>query len=174
MVEKRTQDMLEQVRQLGKRYRYPVLILVLGIMLMLLSTGKSRETLQPVVQSGSGQEDFDLEGFTQEAEELLAHIRGAGKVRVVFSLATDGSRSYVYDETTRQQNEEEEREVKTVLTKQSGDEMPLWVTRSYPTFRGAAVSCQGGDDPQVVLGIKEAISSLTGLGMDKIAVLKMD
>lgn len=173
MVEKRTQDMLKQIRQFGKRYRYPVLVLVLGVILMLLPTGKRTEETQTVVQTGDSQDDFDLKAFTQETEELLSCISGAGEVRVVFSLATDGSRSYVSDENTRQQDGEQQRESKTVLTKSGGDEVPLWITRSFPTFRGAAVSCQGGGDPQVVLGIKEAISSLTGLGMDKITVLKM-
>ena len=42
-----------------------------------------------------------------------------------------------------------------------------------PTYRGAIVVCQGADDPVVKLSITEAVSRATGLGVDKISVIKM-
>ena len=38
---------------------------------------------------------------------------------------------------------------------------------------GAIVVCQGGDNATVRLAIIEAVSNVTGLGADKISVLKM-
>jgi len=38
---------------------------------------------------------------------------------------------------------------------------------------GAVIVCQGADDPQVRLSIVDAVSKVTGLGSDKISVLKM-
>lgn len=177
MVERKTQELGKKLKHLGKRYRYPVLVLVVGIFLMLLPVGnqsqkKSDETVNAIAADGN-REEFDLEAFTQSAEALLSRVSGAGQVQVLFTLESDGSRSYLYDESSRNQDGETEREIQTVLRKQGSDEEPLTVKRIYPEFRGAVVSCQGAENPQVALGIKEAISSLTGLGMDKITVLKM-
>ena len=43
----------------------------------------------------------------------------------------------------------------------------------YPKFSGAIVVCDGGDDANIKLLIVDAVSKMTGLGADKIAVLKM-
>lgn len=166
-------DFLEKLGQWGRRYRYPCLILALGLLLMLWPTGKKQQTAatEPLTETA---EDFDLDAFTQEAETLLGNISGAGQVKLLLSLDSDGCHSYLYDETCRQEEGEEEQEIRNVLIKQGSNEEPVTVSRSYPVFRGAVVICQGAGTPQVVLGLKEAISSLTGLGMDKITVLKMD
>jgi stage III sporulation protein AG len=42
-----------------------------------------------------------------------------------------------------------------------------------PQYLGAIVVCQGADRSDVRLAIVEAVSALTGLGADKISVLKM-
>ena len=42
-----------------------------------------------------------------------------------------------------------------------------------PIYKGAIVVCSGANDPTVKLDIVEAISKITGLGADKISVLKM-
>ena len=42
-----------------------------------------------------------------------------------------------------------------------------------PVYKGAVVVCQGADDPKVQLAIVDAVSTVTGLGADRISVLKM-
>ena len=42
-----------------------------------------------------------------------------------------------------------------------------------PTYLGAVVICQGADDPEVRLSVVNAVSKATGLGANKISVLKM-
>ena len=43
-----------------------------------------------------------------------------------------------------------------------------------PKYRGAIIVCGGADDPVVCLAIKDAVSNATGLGTDRISVLKMN
>ena len=43
----------------------------------------------------------------------------------------------------------------------------------YPVYQGAVVVCEGAERAAVRLAIVEAVSSLTGLGSDKISVIKM-
>ena len=42
-----------------------------------------------------------------------------------------------------------------------------------PVYLGAIVVCQGGDDPTVRLAIVESVAKVTGLGADRISVMKM-
>ena len=43
----------------------------------------------------------------------------------------------------------------------------------YPTYQGALVVCDGAERASVRLAVTQAVSSLTGLGSNKIAVVKM-
>lgn len=154
-----------------KRYRFPALILVLGLGLMLLPTGFSQDSPEEPVVTAS--DTFDLLNFTKEAEELLSELQGAGEVKILFSLENDGQREYLYDTSESQNGESSQSSQQTVLPNQSGGEAPVIMSRSYPKFRGAVVLCSG-DGAELTLRIKQALSSLTGLGMDKISVLKMN
>ena len=42
-----------------------------------------------------------------------------------------------------------------------------------PNYLGVIVVCQGADSPSVKLAIVDAVSKITGLGADRISVLKM-
>ena len=155
-----------------KKYRYPALILALGVLLLLLSTGLSgdRETdTVPEVQ-----ENFDLAAFTRETENLLSQVQGAGQVQLLLTLETGGTRDYLMDSSQRLSGDSRDTQTQAVLTGSGSGQAPVQVELRYPEFRGAVVLCQGAGAPEVVLALKEALSSLTGLGMDKITVCKMD
>ena len=155
-----------------KTYRFPALILLLGLGLMLVPSGFSGSGLEePVVEQQTG--DFDLSVFTKEAETLLSELQGAGEVKILFSLENDGQREFLSDVSESQNGDSSQSSQQTVLPSGSGGESPVVLSRSYPKFRGAVVLCSG-ESPTLTLRIKQALSSLTGLGMDKISVLKMN
>lgn len=159
--------------ELLKKYRYPALILVLGLMLMLLPGGKKdgQEDQEAVPEPG---EENQLEQFSRQLETLLSGIQGAGEVRLLLTLETDGQTSYLTDSAENQGADSTQTQRQAVLARVDGNDQPVVRERTYPTFRGALVLCQGGDDPSVRLSVKEAVSSLTGLGMDRITVLSMN
>ena len=155
-----------------KAYRFPALILLLGLGLMLLPSGLSKEEPEKVA-SELLTEDFNLSAFTKEAEALLSELQGAGEVKILFSLENDGQREYLSDVSESQNGDSSQSSQQTVLPSGSGGENPVIQSRSYPKFRGAVVLCSG-ESPSLTLRIKQALSSLTGLGMDRISVLKMN
>ncbi|MBQ9270446.1 MAG: hypothetical protein IJ206_13220 [Oscillospiraceae bacterium] len=156
-----------------RRFRYPALILTLGTILLLLPTGgREAEVEHTEAAESSGTGGFDLDKFTREAETLLSEIQGAGPVRILLTLEDDGRREYLVERKEAHGQDTEQTETGAVLQRRSGDDLPVTVTESRPGFRGAAVVCPGGDSPGVALAIKEALSNLTGLGMDRITVIK--
>ncbi len=153
-------------KKVGK-YKYAVLILLLGMGLILIPE-RSRE--EPAPQISVMQEE-DLES---KMEKLLEQIHGAGKVEVLLTLEEGESKEYQTNlhQTVGENQNQLQRE--TVLISQgSGQEQPVVVTSQYPVYRGAVVVCQGADRASVRLDILNAVSSLTGLGSNKIQIIKM-
>ena len=156
-----------------KKYRYPALILALGLLLLLIPTGGIQNKTEEL-EAQAESEEFNLAEFTKETEELLSRIQGAGAVELLLTLETDGQRDFLEDRTQSQSDSTQQSQTETVLVSQNSGESPVVWKRSYPEFRGAVVLCQCADSYSLTLSIKEALSSLTGLGMDKITVLKMN
>ena len=67
-----------------------------------------------------------------------------------------------------------ERADTVLVTDESRREQGLVRTRQPPVYRGAIVVCTGADSAAVRLAIVEAVANVTGLGADKITVLKME
>ena len=163
-------------QKLGK-FKYPVLILLLGVLLLLLPRQKQQpaapeETTAPVeAQCSLGVEETRL-------ANLLSRIQGAGAVEVMLSLKSGEQVQYQTD-TQRQTDsggteESLRQEDNTVLyATGSGSQSALVQQVTAPTYQGAIVVCQGADDPAVKLALVQAVASVTGLGADQITVVKM-
>lgn len=156
----------EQLRRL-ERYKYPILVLLLGAALLLIPWGGGETPAEAAPAAGT--DLMDPTALEQKLEALLGEMEGAGAVRVVLTLAKGAAYTYQTDRTTR----DGEETVETVLASGSGGEGPLTREVTYPVYQGAVVACQGADSAQVRLEIVRAVASLTGLGSDKITVIKL-
>lgn len=151
---------------LGK-YRYILLVVLLGFCLMLIPSGnvkKTSETPSPTVSQESGMT------VSQELEEILSHVQGAGKVQVMLTVAKGEETIYQTDGSTAESGN---RHDTVVITDENRTQSGLIQQSIPPTYRGAIVVCQGADSPAVCLAIKEAVSKVTGLDSSQISVLKM-
>lgn len=152
-----------------KKYRYVLLILVLGIVLMLLPDRDQEETMPAEPIGVTTQYDM-----TEDLTNILAQIQGAGRIKVL--LTGDVGEEIIYQTDHQIVSEDGRRsEDQTTLKTLNSDRSETGLVRQIiaPKYRGAVVVCQGADQPQVRLAIIEAVSDATGLGTDKISVLKM-
>ena len=60
-----------------------------------------------------------------------------------------------------------------LVTGEDRNETGLIRQTSPPVWQGAVIVCQGADDRKVRLAVVEAVKCVTGLGADRISVLKM-
>lgn len=163
------QQKLRAVLQKLGAYKYTALILILGVGLMLLPTGKkSQSQQQPMAAAAESQQDLE-----QRLEQLLRQVEGAGEVQVLLTLQEGTSYEYQTDTRTAEDENGRELQQETVLLSGGGTQTPVTVRTVYPRYRGAVVLCQGADRAAVRLDMIRAVSSLTGLGSDKIHVIKM-
>lgn len=156
----------EKGREALEKYRYAVLVLVLGIVLLLLPT-QGEGTRQEAEKSPESA--FQLEAFEARLEEVLSQVEGAGETRVILTL-DGGSRQVLAQD--QQRDERGGAATTVVVGKGSGTQEVVALQTLAPSFRGALVVCPGGGDPQVKLRLMEAVSALTGLGADCISVCR--
>lgn len=155
-----------------RKYRYVLLVLLVGVFLMLIPTGRKDVEEQPPVETA--QPKPQLEMTSDRLEEILGQIQGAGRVKVLLTFA--GSEKTLFQTNDRSSSTEESNtlECETVLLMDSDRTEEALVTQVLaPEYLGAVIVCQGADDPSVRLAVTEAVSKATGLGSDRISVLKM-
>ena len=147
---------------LGK-YKYLLLIVLVGVGLMLIPFGKGEEeTNIPIATTIMPQQDVNA-----QLEEILTQIKGAGKVKVMLTLRAGQQTVYQTDTPSS------DRVDTVIITGQDRTQSGLVQQILAPTYRGAIVLCQGADSPSVCLAIKDAVAKVTGLDASEISVLKM-
>mgnify|MGYP003306148692 CR=1 FL=1 len=153
-----------------KKYKFAVLILIIGLVLMMLPPFGQKETKSPVTEVT----EKEPETLQLQIGQILSKIEGAGRVEVL--LTTSAGEEIVFqtdmdnssDETSDRSN------IKTVtVTNSERDQSGLIRQIKSPKYQGAVVVCQGADIPSVQLAVVDAVSKLTGLGANQISVLKM-
>lgn len=155
-----------------KKYRYVALVVLAGVVLMLLPSGKGEQQTssdQPMNVS----EAYSLAETEKRLEQLLGRIRGVGQVQVMLTLKSGSSLQLAENRSTslRDTEDRQDRDVVT-LNRGSGYEDVVVTEQTYPVYQGAVVVCQGAGDSGVNLAVIQAVSVLTGLGSDKITVVQ--
>ncbi len=155
-----------------KKYKYVALVVLAGVVLMLLPSGKGEQQTvsdQPVNVS----ETYSLAETEKRLEQLLGRIRGVGQVQVMLTLKSGSSLQLAENRSTslRDAENRQDRDVVT-LNRGSGYEDVVVTEQTYPVYQGAVVVCQGAGDSSVNLAVIQAVSVLTGLGSDKITVVQ--
>lgn len=154
------------------KFRLPLLIFAAGLLLMLLPTGKrSTQAVQTAAQAAQTQE---LTPSQEEMEAILSRIDGVGRVDLLLTLRTSGASVYQTDTRTVTSGSGTTEECQTVFGQTTGSgKEPVVQTTLAPQYQGALVVCDGADRASVRLAVVQAVTSLTGLGSNQIAVVKM-
>lgn len=164
---KKVQALLQKNRQL----RLCALLFLGGLMLYLVFS-----SLMPAAAENTPQES--LLSAPQQAEpalgalleQTLSEMEGVGEVSVLLTVEREKQTVYQTDQSSSQSESTVSEQAKTVLSSGEG----LVQTVYAPVYRGAVIACEGADRPSVVLAIKSAVASATGLGLDKITVIKTE
>lgn len=152
----------EKVTNWIGKYKYLVLIILVGVVLMLIPGRTEEETVTPEVSVTTPAVTID-----KELEQILSNIQGAGRVQVMLTVKSGEQVIYQTDTPGT------DREDTVIITGQDREQAGLVQQILSPTYRGAIVLCQGADSPSVCLAIKDAVSKVTGLDASEISVLKM-
>ena len=134
---------------------------------MAAQAGAQSTSANPPVQVKAAQEE---QTASITPEQLLSSMDGVGRVELM--LTTSGSEEIFYQTDTRVSGDTRE-ETTVFSSTQSTQKTPVVTKTKSAPYLGAVVVCDGADSATVRLRIMQAVSALTGLGSDKISVIKM-
>ncbi len=184
--------------KLSKEKKEKVIILfLLGVFFLLIATPASsfsgkdkksageKEEAVPDKSIENNKKDEYIEELENKLEQTIGGMEGAGKVLVMITLKDNGEKildkNQPYESRTEKSSEEgkatESTSIKsdqeTVLIEEGGDTTPIVVQELYPDIEGVVVVCEGGDNSELALHIKEAVEALFSIDAHKIVVCKL-
>lgn len=162
-------SILSKVTPFVMRYKYVIVVVLAGIVLMTFPLGSRK--VQPATQQA---QSSDYRDPGEELGQILSKIKGAGRVEVLLTVAAEEKTLYQTDTDSQSGDVSQSlRQETVIITDGNRNQQGLIQQVLAPSYRGAVVVCQGADDPAVKLAVMEAVKNATGLGYDRISVLKM-
>ena len=167
-------DKKEVLTGLWTKYKGIVLILVVG--LLLLSWPSKEQTVQTAqtIETAGWETPEETES---RMERLLEQIEGVGRLSLMLTMES-GTRQELTADTELSYSgataapEEYSRKTETVIVSTDQGDAPVVAYQVGPVYRGAVVVCQGAENAGVRLAVTQAVAALTGLGSDRIMVIK--
>ena len=161
--------LMEKMGSLLNKYKYAALVLIIGIVFMIIPS-QNDHTGEEITTKTVEEKIMD----EAKLEQILSYIDGAGNVKVLITKKYGEETIYQINEDVSVSENNSSNRTETVLLSDSDrNEIGLVRQTNPAVYQGAIILCQGADDPVVRLRIYEAVSKVTGLGADKIAVIKM-
>jgi len=168
-----------------------VIIGIAGAGLIFLSSVMPKNdsgTSQAAVQSVSDYSDTDAyrDRLCEELGNMIAGMKGAGRTRIMLTMdgtvrniyaadndirQSESSRRNSSDENTDKQNNERISYIK--VRNKDGSEQAIKIGCQMPRVRGVLVVCEGGDNDEVCVRIKEAVAAALNISKTHICVSKL-
>lgn len=153
-----------------KKYRFALLVVLLGLALMLIP-GKAKDAPETTTNKPTTSQQQD--DLSARLKEILSQINGAGRVEVMLSVAQGEKTLYQSNQDSTGGDNESIHMDTVIINDENRAQSGLIQQILPPVYQGAIIVCQGADHPSVRLAIVDAVSKITGLGADRISVLKM-
>ena len=149
-----------------------VVLILLGVMVMIVAMPTGAKQSQKETQTQEQKEQqLQTEGSSkqQQLKELLEHMDGVGKTRVMLTFSDEGT-DQLDKNVTKDGNKKEE----TTVVYDTGDtRQPYVICRQMPKIEGVVVVAQGGGNAKTVTEISNAVMSLFPVEAHKVVVVKM-
>lgn len=159
-----------------KKYKYAALVLLLGIALLLLPSGKKEKEAETKPAKEGITDELYAQQTEQRLQEMLGQIKGVGQVQVMLTLHRGSQTEYQTDvqlSSNAESSQKSEERKTVILSEGSAYDKAAISTVEYPRFLGALIVCEGAEQPTVRLALIEAVAALTGLSSEQITVVKM-
>ena len=155
-----------------QKYKYVALVLLLGLVLLAIPS-RSQDTDTPAATEAAEQPSENI-STQDELAAILSKIEGAGKVEVMLTVEAGAETVYQSDQSGASDADSSSAQYDTVIITDAERAQAGLIRQVNPEqYLGAIIVCEGADSPAVRLAIVEAVSKVTGMGADRISVLKM-
>ncbi|MBQ4509547.1 MAG: hypothetical protein II984_02385 [Clostridia bacterium] len=141
-----------------KKYKNKIIIsslVIIGIALILLSSfdfSKKKDDSLPTLYT---------EALEDKIEDFLKNVDGINEAKVILTLDTSNESVYAQSSSG----------LDYILT---SDGKPISVTEIYPTVRGVAIACTGGERDDIKIKVTELIGAYLGISSNRIKIVGID
>ena len=150
------------------------------------TTSDKNKKLASETQILQATEEESKDDIEKSLEEILSHMNGVGKVKVMITYSRTSQTVPLYNQDSLEKNTEEndtqggtrkitETDTKTeiIYKEENGEKIPITQSIISPTIEGAIVTAEGADNATVKTNIIQAVEAVTGVATHKIQVFEM-
>lgn len=174
---KKVKEFIEKVKE-EKKLSIVFAVGLLGIFLLAISSisdssaNAKQETVSPQEQQQQTNTTADIEKLLEERLESIAgQVRGAGNVRAMVTVRSSGEYVYAENRKTNKDADSSSDDKEIVLYESSGgSDSGLVISIRSPDILGVAILCEGGGSAVVKAEITNLVTSLFGIGSDRVYV----
>lgn len=185
----------KKIRISKEKQEKAAILFLLGVFFLLAATPvssmskKTKKAVEPATENINSEEKKSnnayLSDLENKLEQIIGSMEGAGRVQVMITLKDKGEKildkNQPYESENRIEKEEgresESTLIKsdpnTVLVESEGNTVPIVIQERYPEIEGVLVICEGGDNKDLAVHIKEAVQALFSIEPHKIVVYKL-
>ena len=168
------QNLIDKIRQ-DKKLTIVLLIGVVGVVMLIFVRSDSETKTSPEkseMTTAATYSTYDIEKiFENKLTEIISQINGAGKTSVVVSVASSGEYVYAKNIKTESDNDSMSEDSEIVIYEsQNGVDEGLVISIKSPDVIGVAIVCEGGESSVVKAEITKLVTSLFGIGADRVYV----
>ncbi|MEA4972271.1 hypothetical protein SDC9_106523 [bioreactor metagenome] len=175
----------------GKFFNDVIIAVAFGAMLIIAGevffSGDKKPDDTAIVQEEAVDESDSANSLESKTESLLSQVEGAGRVRVMITLDSDGESVYAEEKKTSNSQTDEkasegdnreiasETEEKSVVMVNNGDgsTSPVIIKETAAKIAGIVIVAEGGDNILVKDSLIRAAQALFDVPANKVAVFKM-
>ncbi len=161
-------ELKEKILAWVGKNKFVILALLVGVIILLIPQRTEEKVSETVIATQPETTDI-----TEELTQILSQIDGAGKVKVMLTVQTGQTTVYQFDQSVSGGETGTNNQDTVIITDKDRGQSGLVQRVDPPRYLGAVVVCSGAESALVRLSIIEAVSKVTGLGADRISVLKM-
>lgn len=110
---------------------------------------------------------------SDELEEIIESINGAGKTKVIITYEGTSENVYARNYSSQSKENDEKRDEEHIILDTGSDEDGLLVKKIFPKVTGVAVVCRGGNNPIVKNEITQLLKALFDIGSNNISITEM-
>ncbi|GKX66151.1 stage III sporulation protein AG [Inconstantimicrobium mannanitabidum] len=187
-------DFFKDLMKKENKWKLILALLLLVLLYMSISfftSGPSNKTTMAKVDSNNdNNQSAALKNYEEaqkiELKNILREVQGIGNVEVMISFESGETKVPAMDSNTQSSTTEETDKEggkrvtnqktdgdKVVMSSSNGGNEPLIVKTYKPKITGVMVVAEGADDSKVKYDIAQAVSTLYGIGLDKVNVYPM-
>lgn len=169
------QDMIKGIKN-DKKTVIIIAVGILGIILLAVSNYSKSDNINSIedkvneIQTTAITTECIEAGLEKKLVSLLSTIKGVGNVSVMITVASTGE--YVYAENKKYDKDSDSISTDTeiVLFEDNNNDSGLVISVKNPDILGVAVICEGGENAVVKSEITQLITSLFGIGSNRVYV----